>query len=100
MNSVHRFVVDGRSLSKGGLMNSGPSLNALPYGLLELDANGTVLYFKPDREKEVYYSAADLVGRNLFTDVAPLTEAKDFQDRIKSFRRSPSPADSFNFTFS
>lgn len=71
----------------------------LPIGLLELDANGTVLYFKPDKDNASSCSAADIVGRNLFTDIGPIAEAGEFQERIKTFRRRHAPADSFHFTF-
>ena len=80
-------------------MQNTSSLNMLPLGLLELDANGTVLYFKPDRESNSGCSAADVVGRNLFTDIGPIAEAVDFQERVKTFRRRHAPADSFQCTF-
>jgi hypothetical protein len=80
------------------MQNKSP-LNMLPIGLLELDASGTVLYFKPDRDGPYSCSAVDAEGRNLFTDFAPIAEALEFQERIRTFRRSPAPADSFHFTF-
>jgi photoactive yellow protein len=80
-------------------MQNKSSLNFLPIGLLELDADGTVLYFKPDRDGISSCSAEEVVGRNIFTDIAPVAEAKEFQERIKDFNRSPQPADSFQFTF-
>ena len=83
---------------KGKNMQKKSSLTLLPLGLIELDAKGTVLYFKPDRGSSSY-SAEDVVGRNLFTDVEPIAEAGEFQERIKTFKRSSSPADSFHFTF-
>jgi hypothetical protein len=70
----------------------------LPIGLLELDSGGTILYFKPDSESASVCSS-DVVGRNLFTDIAPIAEDGEFQERIKIFRRRSAPADSFNFTF-
>jgi hypothetical protein len=87
------------SFSKGEKMRNKSSLNMLPIGLLELDADGTVLYFKPDRESSYGCSAAEVVGLNLFTDIAPIAEDKEFQERIKTFWRRHAPADSFHFTF-
>ncbi|HEY0323902.1 MAG TPA: PAS domain-containing protein [Pyrinomonadaceae bacterium] len=75
------------------------SLDMLPIGLLELDANGTVLYFKPERESISSCSEADIVGRNLFSDIAPIADAVKFHERINTFRRRHAPADSFHFTF-
>ncbi|HEY0322751.1 MAG TPA: hypothetical protein VGC66_17485 [Pyrinomonadaceae bacterium] len=80
-------------------MQNKTSLTMLPLGLLELDADGTVLYFNPDKENSSDGSAAGVVGRNIFTDIIPIAEAREFQDRIKTFKRSPAPADSFHFTF-
>jgi PAS domain-containing protein len=80
-------------------MKNRSSLEILPLGLLEVDANGTVLYFKPDISNESACSAQDVVGRNLFTDVVLIAEDTEFQERIKTFRRGPMPADSFHFTF-
>lgn len=80
-------------------MKNRPLLNTIPIGLLELDASGTVLYFKPDREGPSNWSASEVVGRNLFRDIAPIAEDSDFQERIKAFRRKGTPADSFHFTF-
>ncbi len=70
----------------------------LPIGLLELDSSGTILYFKPDSESASVHSS-DIIGRNIFTDVAPIAEDGEFQERIKTFRRRSAPADSFHFTF-
>lgn len=74
------------------------SLQELPFGLVELDAAGTVLYFNPDN-KEAAQPAPSLVGRNFFTDVKPVAEAEEFQRQIRSFRRGKAPSQSFNFTF-
>jgi photoactive yellow protein len=80
-------------------MQNKSSLMMLPLGLLELDVNGTILYFKPDSEISSTCSVSDVVGRNLFTDIAPIAEDGEFQDRIKTFRRRHAPADSFHFIF-
>ena len=73
------------------------SVQELPFGLVELDGAGTILYFNPDN-KETPPSPA-LVGRNFFTDVRPVAEAEEFQRHIRSFRRGKAPSHSFNFTF-
>ncbi len=80
-------------------MQSQSSLKTVPIGLLELDENGTILYFRPDKESSSNWSAAEVVGRNLFTDIAPIAEDPEFKERIKAFRRRQSSADSFHFTF-
>lgn len=80
-------------------MQNKSSLDMLPIGLLELDTNGTILYFKPDSQSASICSS-DIVGRNLFTAIALIAEDGEFQERIKTFRRRNAPAESFHFTFS
>lgn len=72
------------------------SVQELPFGLVELDGVGTILYFNPESKEG---EAPALIGRNFFTDVRPVAEAEEFQRHIKSFRRSKAPSHSFNFTF-
>jgi hypothetical protein len=72
----------------------------LPFGLLELDASGTVIYFRPDGREVQTPAGAYLIGRNFFADVPVVAEAEELQDRLDSFRRNHAPADSFTCTFS
>src|SRR5437764_14931152 len=72
----------------------------LPFGLLELDTDGVVLYFKPDPAEDSSLQASELIGRNLYMDVPILAEAQEFRDRINLFSRMHTPADSFPYTFS
>jgi hypothetical protein len=74
-------------------------LNMLPFGLLEIASNGTILYYRPDEKEDQKLNASQLVGHNLLTDVAPIAQAGEFQERLTSFRRSYAPADSFYLTF-
>ena len=72
----------------------------LPFGLLELDTDGVVLYFKPDPVEDSSLQASELIGRNLYTDVPILAESQEFRDRLNLFSRMHIPADSFPYTFS
>ena len=80
-------------------MESESSLNMLPFGLIEIDATGTILYYKPEQIENSYTSPSEIVGRNFFTEITPVAQAREFQDLIKSFGRNHAPATSFNFTF-
>jgi hypothetical protein len=73
-------------------------LNVLPFGLLELDADGTILYYRPDEKEDQKVNTAELVGHNILTDVMPLAQAAEFRERLRNFRRSYAPADSFHLT--
>ncbi|HEX8492832.1 MAG TPA: hypothetical protein VF658_08335 [Pyrinomonadaceae bacterium] len=76
------------------------SFNALPFGWMELDDAGTVTQYSPAAEgKEMNDSTLDLVGCNLFTDVAPIAEVKEFRDRFQVFVQSPLPTEVFNLKF-
>ena len=66
-------------------MSNKTSHNALPYGLLELDATGTVLHYEPVKEQNSGVRASDIVGRNFFTDVAPVEQVREFQSRFYAF---------------
>jgi hypothetical protein len=74
-------------------------LNVLPFGLLELSADGTILYYSPDEKEDQKVNNSDLVGHNLLTDITPLAQAGEFRERLRNFRRSHAPADSFHLTF-
>jgi hypothetical protein len=40
-----------------------------------------------------------MVGRNFYTDVAPVADAQEFRNTLAAFRRAHAPSHSFNFTF-
>jgi hypothetical protein len=80
-------------------MANGTAPLSLPFGLLELDPSGTVLYFKPEGDGSSTSQAADLTGCNLFADVPALAAAEEFRERLHGFRRNHAPADSFTYTF-
>lgn len=69
------------------------------FGLLELDAAGTVLFsrleYGSDRRGG---GATDLTGRNFFREVAPFQNVEEFQRCLEIFSRSSQQTDAFNFT--
>jgi photoactive yellow protein len=73
-------------------------INEVPLGLVELDDAGTVLYYNRDGAP-ANLPTHEMVGRNFFTDVAPVAEALEFRDALTAFRRAHAPSHSFNFTF-
>lgn len=80
-------------------MNINSLLTPVPYGLLELDEAGTVLYYRSENKGLFVTPESEIIGRNFFTDIAAVAQAEEFQTRIKEFRRSHTPARSFTFTF-
>lgn len=63
-------------------------------GLVELDAAGTVLYARLEKDDV----RRDLRGLNFFSEVAPFKNVADFRQRIDDFANGREQANSFNFT--
>jgi photoactive yellow protein len=67
------------------------------FGVIELDPAGTVLYnrFEPD---DGGGAAADVTGRNFYTEVAPFRNVGEFRRQLDSFSRGTEPVHSMDFT--
>ncbi|MGH9903190.1 MAG: hypothetical protein ACRD68_15390 [Pyrinomonadaceae bacterium] len=59
----------------------------IPFGLLELDAAGTVLFYEPVKERASMFTASNVRGRNFFTEVAPVAQVREFRERFDAFMR-------------
>lgn len=68
-------------------------------GMLEINAAGTVLYCRLERDGGDHVPAADVVGLNLFGAAAPFTNSAELRQRIGLFISGDTAADSFDFTF-
>lgn len=68
------------------------------FGLLELDADGTVLYSRIEREADRHFPAPDITGRNFYSEVAPFRNVEEFHRCLDNFTRSSQPANSIPFT--
>jgi PAS domain-containing protein len=66
-------------------------------GLVELDSQGTIIFFKWSGEEKLSQSQSDLVGRNFFSEVAPFDNVSELREYFDSFDRSSSPTNSFLF---
>jgi photoactive yellow protein len=62
---------------------SGAELDALPFGAIQLDRQGTILRFNEYEANLSNRRAPDTVGRNFFKDVAPCTDVKEFYGRFR-----------------
>lgn len=67
------------------------------FGLLELDAAGTVLYARLEGDGNFDGSAADVAGHNFFSEVAPFMNVEEFHQRLDNFNRSSEQAKRFVF---
>lgn len=68
------------------------------YGLIEIDAAGTVLYTRFEGEAAASFSSPDPAGRNFYTEVAPFKNVGEFRQRLDDFSRGTQPAHSIDFT--
>lgn len=69
------------------------------FGLLELDAEGTVLYARSEAQREASAGDVRLIpGSNLFSENALFKNIAELRSRFECFSRSLSQSDSFEFT--
>jgi photoactive yellow protein len=74
-------------------------INEVPLGLVELDEAGTVLYYRREGAAAPGSALEGLVGRNFFTDIAPIASAEGFRDRVNDFRRAHVASQGFDYRF-
>jgi hypothetical protein len=79
----------GRGATPGGKL----------FGLVELDAAGTVLYTRFEADGALPFgSAPDYRGLNFYTEVAPFRNVVEFRNQLERFNRGTQPALSLDFT--
>jgi photoactive yellow protein len=69
------------------------------FGLLELDAAGTVLYSRLEGNAtgNLNCAVAEVEGRNFFSEVASFLNVEEFHQRLETFSQSSEQANSFEF---
>lgn len=58
-------------------------LDALPFGAIRLDKQGTILSYNMTESKLTGRDPKRVIGRNFFTDVAPCTNVQGFAGRFR-----------------
>ena len=75
-------------------------IDALPFGLIGVDADGTIEQYNAYESRLARLSKDRVLGRNFFTEVAPCTAVKEFQGRFERFAAERGEgAESFDFEF-
>lgn len=76
-------------------------LDALPYGMIQLDANGRILKYNAVESRLASLPQEHAIGRQFFTEVAPCTKVQEFHGRFKEgvIRESLDTAFQFHFAF-
>jgi photoactive yellow protein len=57
-------------------------LDALPFGIIQLDPQGTVLHYNTYESRLARLPKEAAIGRNFFREVAPCTDVREFQGRF------------------
>jgi len=63
-------------------------IDELPFGLIELDEAGTVRAYNRAEAELARVHPADVLGRNFFTEVAPVPPSRSFRDASNLFWRT------------
>lgn len=75
-------------------------IDALPFGLISVDAAGTIEQYNAYESRLSRLSKERVIGRNFFTDVAPCTAVQEFRGRFDRFvQGTGDAAESFDFHF-
>lgn len=74
-------------------------LNDLPYGVIELAADGTVLSYNTGESKLSGYKPERVIGKNFFTEVAPCTDVREFHGRFLDLIEHRAVNHEFEFVF-
>lgn len=80
-----------------GLSNE--QLDLLPFGIIELNEDGTVVAFNTAEERLSRRSRVEVIGKNFFTDVAPCADVKEYRGRFKDFLKGEALTERFNYTY-
>ena len=57
-------------------------LDALPYGVIQLDAQGTILRYNAHESQLSGLNKQKVLGKNFFRQVAPCTDVQEFHGRF------------------
>lgn len=74
-------------------------LDALPYGAIKLDRQGTILSYNASEARLSGRTPESVIGRNFFTEVAPCTQVHEFYDRFLELVQYRAVNRDFDFVF-
>lgn len=78
---------------------SSGELDALPFGAIQLDRDGTILQFNEYEANLSNKRAPDAVGRNFFGEVAPCTDVQEFRGRFATGLTEGHLHETFDYRF-
>jgi photoactive yellow protein len=78
----------------------GSPSQTIPFGLFELDPAGIVIRYSPAAERNDPVLQQNILGRDFFTEIAPVEQVKDFRDRFHVFMAHGESVQKFTSTLS
>jgi len=73
--------------------------DALPFGMIRLDAAGVVKAYNEWEARLARREARDVIGKNFFTDVAPCTNVASFRGKLDELAVSGDKTYIFDYDF-
>lgn len=96
---LHKIEIGPESiLGELGRMST-EDFDALPFGAIQLDREGTVLMYNKAEEQLAGRRREDVVGRNFFRDIAPCTRVRSFLGAFQLGIERRELNEVFDFTF-
>lgn len=83
MSSASASTAPGSSIFQTIDSMSEKELDALPQGVIQLDARGHVLKYNAYEAHLANLTQEKVIGKNFFKDVAPCTDVKEFYGRFR-----------------
>lgn len=74
-------------------------LDGLPFGVIVLAVDGTVLSYNRAESELAKREPLSVIGRNFFTEIAPCTSVQAFLGAFREFCQGNEPSRTFQFTF-
>lgn len=93
------FCDECRAKIMGAPLLTREQLDELPFGVIELDREGTILAVNRPELEMARLSHHRLAGRNFFAEVAFCADVQDFHGRFDDFMEGRAPSESFDFTY-
>lgn len=97
--SLHKIEIHPEAII-GEVGTMAPSeFDSLPFGAIQLDAEGNVLLYNKAEEKISGRGRSEVVGKNFFSQVAPCTRVKRFFGAFQAGLERRELNEVFDFTF-
>jgi photoactive yellow protein len=94
MPAIERYNIDDvmSRLDRSEIAN-------LPYGGVELDRNGTILFYNQAEAEICNRDSRGMAGKNFFREVAPCTNRPEFRGRFDEIVAGAKSMAMFDYTF-